>query len=77
VFTAPTQSPDNTSETASIAPKYRSPPSRVMTFTAPDMMRPYSALKPPVNTTTSSIALLLIEVLDVPVSGSCCENPST
>ena len=23
------------------------------------------------------MALLLIEVLDVPVSGSCCENPST
>ncbi len=52
-------------------------PSRVMTLTAPDMMRPYSGLKPPVSTTTSWIALLLIAVFEVPVSGSCCEKPST
>jgi hypothetical protein len=65
------------SETASNDPKYLSAPSRVTTLTAPDMMRPYSALNPPVSTTTSEIALLLIAVLEVPVSGSCCEKPST
>jgi hypothetical protein len=40
-------------------------------------MRPYSALKPPFMTTTSSMALLLIAVVEFPVSGSCCEKPST
>ena len=69
--------PVRLSVTASRLPLYRLPPSLVTTLITPDMMRPYSALNPPFKTTTSWIASLLIEVVELPVSGSCCENPST
>jgi hypothetical protein len=65
------------SETVSREPKYFWPPSRVVTLTTPDMTRPYSGAKPPVRTTTSSMALLLMIVLELPDTGSCWEKPST